>query len=77
MQQPCLPSRKHPRFDMRKLTYFFLTFLILDKFPLHSMATANNLDKLRGMDRKHQIKDRQHKTLSFFSSNRKLSSTLS
>eukprot|EP00957_Ditylum_brightwellii_P137087 10452949-Ditylum_brightwellii.AAC.1 len=77
MQQPRFPSRNHPRFDMRKLAYFVLSFLILDKCPLHSMATANNLNKLRGMDQKHQIKNRQHKTLSSYSSNRKLSSTLS
>uniref|UniRef100_A0A6V2KIP3 Uncharacterized protein n=1 Tax=Ditylum brightwellii TaxID=49249 RepID=A0A6V2KIP3_9STRA len=74
MQQPRFPSRNHPRFDMRKLAYFVLSFLILDKCPLHSIATANNLNKLRGMEQKHQVKDRQHKTLS---SNRKLLHPLS
>eukprot|EP00957_Ditylum_brightwellii_P007303 554727-Ditylum_brightwellii.AAC.1 len=72
MHQPRLSSRNHPRFDMRKLAYFVLTFLILDKCPLHSIATANNLNKLRGIEQKHQIEDHQYKTLSSYSSKCKL-----
>eukprot|EP00957_Ditylum_brightwellii_P170629 12987975-Ditylum_brightwellii.AAC.1 len=72
MQQPRLPSQNNSRFDIRKLAYFVLSFLILDTCPLHSIATANNLNKLRGMKPKHQVQNRQHKTLSSYSSNRKL-----
>mmetsp|Transcript_27057 Transcript_27057/g.39213 ORF Transcript_27057/g.39213 Transcript_27057/m.39213 type:complete len:305 (-) Transcript_27057:195-1109(-) len=77
MQQPRLPSRNHTQFDMRKLAYFLLIFLILNKCPLPSIATANNLNKLRGMDQKHQIENRQHKMLSPFSSSRRLMHPLS